>query len=80
MRYQSNGNQQVLNRVFHSDPALQARVYRLFLEMRELLEHYAPLWYTEALHERAEAIIREYCAHAKSRSQKEKSLRPREAA
>jgi len=80
MRDQSNGNQRVLNRVFHSDPALRARVYRLFLEMRELLEHYSPFWYTEALHQKAEAIIREYGARAKSKSQKEKSLRRQEAA
>jgi len=80
MRCRSNENQRALNRVFHSHPALQARVYAVFLEMRELLEHYAPLWYSEHLHQKTEAVIREYCARAKSRSQKEKSLRRQEAA
>jgi len=75
MRYQSNSNQRVLNRVLHSGPALQTRVYGLFLEMRELLEHHGPLWYTEALHKKAEAIMRAHGARAKSKSQKEKPRR-----
>jgi hypothetical protein len=74
MRRQSNANQVAANRVVRSDPAVSPRLYRAFLEMRGLLEDYAPVWYTEALHERAEAIIRD-CSGAKLRSRNERSLR-----
>jgi hypothetical protein len=48
----------------HSDLALESRLYKVFLEMHSLLENYAPLWYSETLHRRAEAIIRECSPHA----------------
>lgn len=66
MRRQSNEHQILANWVVYSNPVVQARLYKAFLEMRGLLEDYAPVWYTEVLHEKAEAIIRE-CSGAKSR-------------
>ena len=39
--------------------AFEGRIYRVCLEMYELLEYYGPLWYPEALHRRVEAVIRE---------------------
>ena len=42
-----------------SELAFEGRLYRIFLEMYELLEDYGPLWYREALHRTAEAVIRE---------------------
>jgi hypothetical protein len=32
-------------------------LYGTFLEMRDLLEAYAPAWYSEALRERVEAVM-----------------------
>ena len=42
-----------------SQLAFEGRLYRVFLQMYELLEDYGPLWYPEALHRRVEAVIRE---------------------
>jgi hypothetical protein len=57
---QPNGNRQSLSLVRESDASLQAKVYTVFLEMRDLLEDFAPLWYPETLQRRAEGIVREY--------------------
>jgi hypothetical protein len=77
MHFQSNQNQLAMNQAICSDLALQIKVYKVFLEMRELLEGYAPLWYSETLHNKAEKIVREYGARAKSRSEKIDSGRQR---
>lgn len=74
MRRQSNENQAIANRVAYSSPAVQARLYNAFLELHGLLEDYAPVWYTEALHETADAIIRE-CGGAEPRRQNERPIR-----
>lgn len=35
----------------------EQNLYDLFLEMRDLLEAYAPAWYSDALRRRVEAIV-----------------------
>jgi hypothetical protein len=54
-----------------SQLAFEGRLYRVFLEMYELLEYYGPLWYPEALHRRVEAVIRE-CSPLASKGKRTK--------
>ena len=54
----------------YSELALEGRLYKVLLEMHALLEEYAPPWYSETLHRRAEAIIREYSPRATSNRNK----------
>ncbi len=55
-------------RIFASGPAVlgpegESRICNAFLEMRKLLEEYSPSWYSNALRERADAILRDMGRH-----------------
>lgn len=39
-------------------PELEEKLYDTFVKMRDLLEEYAPTWYSDDLRERAEAVAR----------------------
>ncbi len=52
------------SRIFVSGPAVlgpegESRIYTTFLEMRKLLEEYPPSWYSDALRERADSLLRD---------------------
>ena len=38
-------------------PQQEENLYDTFLMMRDLLETYAPAWYTEDLHKRVQAVV-----------------------
>ena len=38
-------------------PEREEKLYDTFLKMRDLLEEYAPSWYSDALRQRVEAIV-----------------------
>jgi hypothetical protein len=40
------------------DPAMEEKLYDTFVKMRDLLEEYAPRWYSDDLREKAEAVVR----------------------
>jgi hypothetical protein len=80
MHSQSNNNHLRAGRGIYPNPALQAKMYRTFLQMRELLEYHSPLWYPEDLHDRADAVLRECGTRAESRHRNEKPLRRRKLA
>lgn len=75
MHSRQNGNQVFPHRGGCTSLVLQAKMYKAFLQMHALLEHYAPLWYPEDLHSRADAILREYSPRAESKRPNEKPLR-----
>lgn len=39
------------------EPMLEKPLYATLLEMRDLLENYAPSWYSDALRQKVEAIL-----------------------
>ena len=40
------------------EPELELKLYNTFLEIRDLLEKYAPSWYSDELQEGVESIVK----------------------
>ena len=55
---QSDDSRRFDRRTNLGERKLEKSLYAAFLEMRNLLEEYAPFWYSDALRKDVEAIVR----------------------
>ena len=55
--FQSNDSRRFDRRTNLGERKLEKPLYAAFLEMRNLLEEYAPSWYSDALRNEVEAIV-----------------------
>lgn len=56
-RYQSNVSRLPTCGPTISEPQQEEDLYDTFLKMRDLLEAYAPAWYSDDLRKRVEAVV-----------------------